>query len=154
MMPFFQRCLFLLTICLIASTFVGCGNGLARVSGNVTIEGEKIDGDESVRATIKFYPESGTGAAGTAVIDESGYYSLRTGSQTGLAPGDYLVSVSALKINPAKDPNYPPSAQPISPRKYANPVTSGLRAEVASGSNEFDFDLVPDPEPTRNKRRR
>jgi hypothetical protein len=32
--------------------------------------------------------------------------------------------------------------QPLTPEKYENPKTSGLRKTVKSGSNTFDFELT------------
>ncbi len=131
----------------------GCGNGLASVTGSVSIDGQPITGGESTRAMVYFFPESGTGAPAIGIINDSGEYRMRLGSRTGVVPGTYIVTISATELVQSKNPDLPPSGRLISPRRYKDPKTSGLKAEVAAGSNEFDFDLVPDPKPTRSKRR-
>lgn len=128
----------------------GCGNSLSQVSGGVTIDGEPIAGGENVRATVYFYPEGGTGTPAIGLLDESGQYEISTGSQSGIQPGSYVVTISATEIIPAKQQGEAPTGRPITARKYADPRLSGFRVEVEPGSNTFDFDL----EPVQRTRRR
>jgi hypothetical protein len=126
---------------LLSITMSGCGNGLSSVSGRITLDGKPLAGSKSVRVMIMFYPESGTGAPAAAIADESGDYVVSTGSQSGLAPGNYVVTLSATEFTPAADPRGMPTKRVLTPARYANPKESGLRAEVQPGRNTFDFKL-------------
>lgn len=119
----------------------GCGNGMAGVSGTVTLDGKPMVGDRDHRITVLFVPESGAGPSATARLDGSGHYQLATGSQSGITPGAYLVTVTAVEVQRSSDPNSPPAMRRVSPERYADPKKSGFRADVQSGSNTFDFDL-------------
>ncbi len=66
----------------------GCGNGMARVSGTVTLDGQIVSGPDKF-GTVTFYRESGGGAPAVGVLDQSGRYSLKTGSSDGVEPGLY-----------------------------------------------------------------
>ncbi|MEM8495152.1 MAG: hypothetical protein AAF663_07160 [Planctomycetota bacterium] len=120
----------------------------------MSVDGEPLPGGGSVSGTVFFFPEGGTGAPAVGSLDADGRYSVRTGSQGGILPGPYLVTVSAAEIIPAKTKGAAPGGRPITPRRYADPAKSGLRVNVADGSNEFDFDLdgTPDPPPRRRRR--
>jgi hypothetical protein len=104
-------------------------------------DGEPLAGSDNVRVTIMFYPESGSGAPAAAIADEAGEYVLSTGSQAGLAPGNYVVTLSATEFTPTADPGGMPGKRVLTPARYANPKQSGFRAEVTPGRNTFDFDL-------------
>lgn len=118
----------------------GCGERLASVGGKVTFDGQPLAGGPGVRAMIQFQPESG-GAPAIGNLDADGNYELVRGSQAGLPPGPYLVTVTASKIIPGPTPYDPGSGKPITPRRYASAKESGLRADVQAGSNTFDFAL-------------
>ncbi len=117
----------------------GCGGGPSSVSGNVTLDGQPLAGKDQTRVTIMFYPESG-GAPAAALADEYGGYSLATGAQKGLAPGNYVVIIAATESTPAAAGGMP-GKRMITPAKYADPKQSGFHAEVKPGRNTFDFDL-------------
>jgi len=88
-----------------------------------------------------FCQEDGSGAPAVGIIQKAGYYEVATGTQRGLAPGNYMVGVAVKKILPATTPGGLTQPQRISPPKYAKPEESGLRAEVKPGDNTFDFAL-------------
>ncbi len=134
-------------------SLAGCGNGLASVSGQVTLNGSPLAASETVRGTVYFFPEGGTGVPAVGLVDAEGEYSLSTGSEGGVSPGAYLVTISASELIPPKIPGEAPGGRPITPRKYANPAQSGFRVQVAAGSNVFDFALEGKPTPTRNRSR-
>ncbi len=144
----------LLSIGLVLIAAVGCGNGLAKVTGKVTIDGTPLAGKELVEAKILFYPESSSGAPAIGKLDEDGNYRLTTGSQKGANPGSYMVSISATEIIPAKTENGLASGRRLTPSKYANPRTSGFKVLVESGSNSFDFELEPEPKRSSRVSRR
>jgi hypothetical protein len=134
--------------CLVVATS-GCGNGLARVSGQVTLDDQPLAGGQDVRGTVYFYPEAGTGAPAVGLLDSSGKYSLNTGTKKGIKPGAYKVTISATRIIAASQAGEAPSGRPITPRHYADPAKSGFRVDVSKGSNTFDFALESNAKPTR-----
>jgi hypothetical protein len=118
----------------------GCSDGSANVSGRLTLDGQPLAGNNRVRATIMFYPESG-GAPAAALADESGRFQLATGAKVGLAPGGYAVVVSATESGPAAPGSESAKKRVITPARYADPKQSGFHADVKPGSNTFDFEL-------------
>jgi hypothetical protein len=139
-----------LAVCALCSALLaslvltGCGGGTSSVSGKLTLDGEPLARTENVSVTIMFYPESGSGAPAAALADEAGGYVLSTGSQQGLAPGNYVVTLSATEFTPPAVAGGMPGNRVLTPARYANPKQSGLRAEVKPGSNTFNFDLRSD----------
>lgn len=118
----------------------GCGNGLANVSGTVTLDGQPLRGGNGVRGTVYFQPAAG-GTSAVGILDEMGRYELSTGSKEGAALGDYLVTCSVAQIIPSKEPGGTPSGRRITDPKYANAKTSGFQFTVHEGNNEFDIAL-------------
>lgn len=143
----------LLAVVAIASC-VGCGNGLASVSGTVTLDGNPLAGGGGTRAVVYFYPEGGTGAPAVGLLDSSGEFTVSTGTSVGAKPGAYLVTVSASQLVGKDTPGFPRSARRITPPMYADPNASGLRVEVASGSNDCEFALESAPPGRQRQRRR
>jgi len=129
---------------LLAVVVPGCGDGLSRVSGVVTLDGQPITGGTNVHGTVNFYPESGSGVPAAGMIDESGRYTLKSGSRKGLVPGNYLVSVAVNKITLPKTPNEMPQPTLLTPKRYSSLSESGLRQEVTAGSNTIDLALTSD----------
>jgi hypothetical protein len=129
----------------------GCGSGLADVTGQVTLDGQPLHGGtEDVRVTVQFQPASGSGTTAIGLADANGNYKLGTGSQTGIPPGEYLVTCSAAElIRSKKDPDATPGGRLITDPKYANAKTSGLRCSVQPGKNEFDISLKSPPKGLR-----
>jgi hypothetical protein len=114
----------------------GCGDGLARVSGHVTLDGQPLRAQPGkVRVSIKFQPASGEGPVAIGLADENAAYTLGTGSRTGVLPGDYLVACSAGETLSSG----PSLGREITDPKYGDVKTSGLRCTVHSGHNEFDI---------------
>lgn len=138
--PLFLHCIGLLTLAAIA----GCGDRLPRVTGQVLLDGDVVLGASDLRCILLFYPESGSGTPAVAVVDRSGHYSLDTGSKKGAKAGKYNVAVTITQLSQPGDEGGLPGRKRLSPRKYADPLTSGLKIEVVPGSNEFDFALESD----------
>jgi hypothetical protein len=132
------------SVLLLTAVLTGCGDGSASVSGRLTLDGQPLAGSNQVRATVMFYPESG-GAPAAALADEQGRYRLATGARMGLAPGNYLVVISATESEPSTSEADTPKKRVITPAKYADPKQSGFRAEVKPGNNTFDFDMQSKP---------
>ncbi|MCG8451207.1 MAG: hypothetical protein MI725_16690 [Pirellulales bacterium] len=119
---------------------VGCG-GLPSVSGKVLLDGKPVHGANNLRCIVLFYPESGSGAPAVAVVDKSGKYSLGTGSRKGALAGRYKVAVTVKELSDPGPKGGLPGSRRLSPKKYADPNTSGWIIEVVPGANEFDFEI-------------
>jgi hypothetical protein len=129
------------------SALAGCGgaggDGLAPVSGTVTIDGKPGDG-----AAVAFLPDAGTpGNGGTALADSTGHYDIQTPQgKKGLPPGKYKVTVSYRrnKDGSAPDPNVPPiesTATELLPPKYSSAEKTELAATVGPEAKPFDYKL-------------
>jgi hypothetical protein len=106
------------------------------VSGKVTLDGSPLN-----TGIITFYPkERGLPSAGAPV--SAGKYVLPDGR--GLMPGEYVVAIDAPDDSGATGTvNGVGMAIPVSriPPQY-NAATTLSATVAASGSNEFDFDLL------------
>ena len=80
-----------------------------------------------------------TTRAGNALVEADGTFTLSTYTANDGAPqGEYLVTV--VWPDPPRDARGRPGPNRL-PERYAQPETSGLRARVADGPNEFTFEL-------------
>ena len=123
-------------------SMVGCGSDLAEVRGTVTVDDQPLRGGSGVRATVVFQPASGGGAPGVGLIDESGNFTLSSGADRGVRPGDYVVTVTATQLIPDKsNPSGPASGRRITDARYANAKTSGFQFTVEPGRNDFHLAL-------------
>ena len=124
----------------------GCGNGLAQVSGQVTLDGQPLHGGHGdVRVTVEFQPANGFGSTAIGLADENGNFTLGTGSQTGIPPGDYLVICSASELVRQKGSNAVQGSRQITDPKYSDAKTSGLKFTVQAGKNVFNIPLTSPP---------
>lgn len=136
------------TLALVVCNGCGSSHGTIGISGTVTYQGKPVVGE------IQFSPEdaSGEARAATGKLDDSGRYTL-TSFETGdgAKPGKYLVSV----ISKGPDKPVPENKKrlmmeedakgngdPLIPKKYFDPLSSGLTADVkSSGGNIMNFEL-------------
>jgi len=124
----------------------GCGNtpegpNTVPVSGTVTYQGQPLDG-----ANVVFYPTDGsTTLASQAVTDASGRFELTTHIgvgkfKPGIVPGKYAVAIT--KLDTAGISSTLTAPKDLLPKKYGDPKTSGLAAEVdAQQENDVTFAL-------------
>ena len=132
-------------LCLIMpalSVLTGCGGGLpASVSGRVTLDGVAL-----TTGLVTFVPTK-VGPLAYGPIDYHGQYAVQTGSQRGLEPGDYVVTVAANAppTDAAHTASGPHNTEPmlplITPLNYASSDRTPLKASVQPGSQTLDFDL-------------
>lgn len=113
---------------------LGCGQkeGLVSVSGTVFLDGKPLEG-----ATVTFHPIKG-GPVGSGVTEESGRFTVMTGTRRGLKPGEYIVTVQKIAEVSRPDslaPEMPPRL--LTPLQYANPKTSPLRYTAPGGPADF-----------------
>lgn len=123
------------------ATLSGCGSGLARVKGTVTMDGETITKTDVRRCTVTLSPATGPGAKASGSVDENGVFYLSTGAKSGVMPGEYRASVKVRDVIPPKQAGDYSSAKTLSPKKYAKPSTSGLTFTVKRGSNNYDIEI-------------
>lgn len=131
--------------CALCLAMSGCGNGLAQVSGLVTLDGKPLGSGDNVRTTVIFQPVASTGTKAAAIVDENGRYQLSTGSQEGIPPGEYIVTCTSAQVIPPKDPWGTPSGKQITSTKYSSAATSRMSFTVQAGSNEYDIPLKSRP---------
>lgn len=123
---------------------VGCSGAAgtsptAPVTGVVTYKGAPV-----ANASVTFTPASGRPANG--VTDASGKYTLSTfGNQDGAVLGTHKVTITSAAESPPM-PGTPEAASYVPPAtfpaKYGDATLSGFTADVKSGSNTFNFDMV------------
>src|SRR5258705_5485273 len=98
---------------------VGCGDGMARVKGQVTLDGEPVEGGKNgAYVILQFLPASGVGPNGAAIADQNGRYSIGTGSHYGVVPGDYVVTCTYRPVHPNDR---------VPDRKISDAKTSGMK---------------------------
>lgn len=121
----------------------GCGGVYdSYVAGKVTIDGTALP-----RGTVTFHPV-GDGPSAYGVIKGDGSYTLSTGREEGLPPGEYVVTVVANEESTQKDPSSgapPMPGKVITPAWYRSKSHSTLKFTAESGSNEFDLTLSTQP---------
>ena len=134
------------SVILCAFVSSGCGNTqegpeTVPVRGTVTYQGQPLDG-----ANVVFHPTDGsTTLASQAVTDASGRFELATHVgvgkfKPGIVPGNYAVAIT--KLDTASVSSTLAAPKDLLPKKYGDPKTSGLAAEVtAQQDNEFSFAL-------------
>jgi hypothetical protein len=130
-----------LLLVMITVGLIGCGPKLGEVIGVVTLDGQPLRGGDGVRATVVFQPVASGGVPAVGNVGREGEYRLSSGSQEGVAPGEYAVTCTASQKIVGRDPNAAPIAKRITDPKYANAATSGLQFTVQPGSNEFNIAL-------------
>lgn len=144
-----KRLSLLLLLCLLIT---GCAQGptdtppLARVKGTVTLDGKPL-----TSGSVQFTPDQNRGTTGRMAlgnINEDGTFELMTiTAGDGAQVGYHLVAIESYESS-SFDPNQPVNQSPKSliPKRYTDPKTSALTAEVKSGEeNTFTFELKTKP---------
>jgi hypothetical protein len=127
-----------LVLTLVSLALSGCGqSGRVSVTGKVTLDSAPLQ-----TGTVAFFPVA-QGPGAYASIQSDGSYTAQTGTQPGLAPGDYVVTVQAMSPPPPPTPQNPePLPVSLLPAKYSAKETSGLRCTVPAGGTTFDIPLT------------
>ena len=127
----------LLGIALVALVVLsGCSPNAATVTGTVTLDGQPLKTGD-----VSFHPAGGKGAVAYGKIDASGSYVVSTGDETGLAPGQYAVTVVATEAAPQPTGNVEVIPKVLTPMKYNTPETTDIKVEVKPGANEIPIEL-------------
>ncbi len=130
---------------LVSLMAIGCSERSASVSGVVELDDKPISIEDDQRGMVVFRPVAG-GATCTSLINKDGTFRVATGSSSGVAPGDYMVSVRVIELVP-KEEGQGAGGKPITPALYADPLTSGLLYSVKSGVNQIEIELDSDAGP-------
>lgn len=119
-------------------SLAGCGGSpYVPVTGNVTLDGKAVEG-----AAVLFIPVAEHHLPATGKTDANGKFTLKTNSADGAMPGDYIVTVTAVKISgvttEAGGVSGVVSAEGfreewLVPQIYSSPKTSGLSHPVSKG---------------------
>jgi hypothetical protein len=122
---------------------LSCGSDgpeMAKVTGKVTYQGKPVP-----KGTVTFVsPNAATHRNAVGQLDATGNYRLQTEQPgDGAQVGDYEVTVYAHDdVILDYKPKVPVPPKILTPEKYENPKTSGLKRTVKSGSNTFDLELT------------
>lgn len=111
---------------------------LARISGNVTFEGEPI-----AKGTVVFHNDE-RGIHMTAGVME-GKYEVITAKGAGLPPGPYRIAITPPRIDHPVGPILAPPkpiAYPDIPARYRDARTSGFTVDLQEGENQADFPMT------------
>ncbi len=130
-------------VALYSCLLAGCGQSLpATVTGTVTLDGQSLPEGPRVTGSVMYYPTGG-GAAAYGTVTSGGSYAMQTGDAKGLQPGEYLVTVRVIDIDPPPPGGYnnPPASKPITPPRYNDREQSDLKVQVILGTNEIDLKL-------------
>jgi hypothetical protein len=123
----FLSCLFL----------VGCGkSGHAQVSGTVTLDGKPVN-----KGVVTFHPLNQQGAVASGTIDTSGRFTLQVGEEHFVPVGEYEITVLATEPLPETSPGEEPGLRDLTPAKYKDTSTSGLRKQLTTGTNTVVLEL-------------
>jgi hypothetical protein len=116
----------------------GCGSSHdASITGHVTLDGSPL-----TSGTVTFHPAAG-GAIAYGQIDSQGNYAVKTGRESGLTPGSYVVTVVATG-EPSKGMDESPG-ELLTPARYGSVEESDLKFEVKAGENTIDIPLTSQP---------
>lgn len=127
-------------LCGFLFVFVGCGGLESTVTGKVTLDDKALP-----TGTVSFHPKN-AGIVAYGGIDAEGNYSVKTGSQKGLAAGEYVVTVMAStdpepSTKPLKGQAMEPVGKLLVPDKYLAKQLSDLHFTVKPGRNQIDLQL-------------
>lgn len=117
----------------------GCGSPYgATVHGIVT-----LDGTTMTHGGVQFHP-IGEGATAYGNFSVDGNYQLGTGSESGITPGKYKVTVMATEPPPTNLPVgvAPPIAKRLSPERYGTVEQTPFEFEVIEGDNTIDLAMT------------
>ncbi len=131
-----------LVVMFLLATF-GCeaNQKTAALSGKITLDGKPI-----TQGSVLFTASGGEKRnAASGDIKADGSYAVQIGQTEKLIVGEYIaVVVSREPSTPHPDGGPPTPGALITPEKYGDPQTSGLRYNVRPGENIIDIVLISD----------
>lgn len=130
--------------CLFAAGLValaGCSR-TGTVSGTVTVGGAPLKHG----GAVAFHP-TGPGPTAVGQVDANGRYTLAVGTDAGVPPGEYKVTVVGYAEMPPHDPKKgaPPAPKLLTSPRFNDPANTPLTRTVTGGANTIDIDADPNP---------
>ena len=123
-----------LLIFAIAWVVVGCAPSYeSSVFGVVTLDNQPLP-----LGTVKFYPV-GPGPVAYGKINADGSYAVKIGSDDGLPPGEYIVTV--VSMTPPPEGVSRELGELLTPQRYGQQQSSDLKFTVEPGKNVIDLEL-------------
>jgi hypothetical protein len=125
---------------MLLATLVGCSDGLARVEGTVTFNGEPVS-----RGMINLEPVDGKGPVAGASV-ESGTYSME-----GVPPGEKIVRISAVYskgVNKQSDGSEQEICEDLLPKEYGQTSKHRLTVELPITKKDY---LIEGTDPRKAK---
>ena len=107
----------------------GCGEKFVPVTGSVTIDGKAVAG-----ASVTFLSDDGKHTSG-GTTDESGNFTLASGADPGVRPGNYKVTVTKYP----KVEGSAPTGDPAADKNYINQMKKEMAASKTGGP------MIPNP---------
>jgi hypothetical protein len=125
-----RACLLLVGILVVTGS--GCGGGLSKVRGIVTLDGKPLGG-----AGVQFLPIGGHGQPANGITETDGSFHVDTHApDDGAQPGEYKVVISKYEVDPLmQQQKIDPSDPKSTARAYA------AAAKVSGKAKKY---LVPD----------
>ncbi len=119
-----------------AAALIGCGSKnelpkTAPVSGSATYKGKSVAG---LRVTLHPKSASGLPYAPSGETDKGGKFVINTGSNTGAAPGEYVVTIDWPKVESDRKSGIEVEVDQLK-GKYSDPAKSQWKVEIKSGDN-------------------
>lgn len=121
---------------------LGCGGSsgpafpkTAPVNGSVIHKGKPAGG-----YLVTFHPQSGSGSityVPTGETDKEGKFVLRTGPNTGAAPGEYVVTITKIKVESDRKSGIETEVDELK-GKYSDPAKSQWKITVKDGENALE----------------
>ncbi len=129
----------------------GCGGypgGAVPVTGVVTLNGARLE-----QGTVCFHDADGMTVA-IGMVDGGSYAMSRSESHKGVMPGSYQVSLMSWIEFPGMTLPNGSTSKGLSrvPKKFIDPKTSGLSAEVGDRGATLDFAVEGEPESVEPER--
>jgi hypothetical protein len=129
-----MRAVFVFSLVAFLAGVVGCNRGLTLipVSGLV-----KLDGKPLADCAVAFQPVAG-GPVASGTTDATGHFELSTVNRSGAVPGENHVMLTKQRyVEEPGNIHY----DFLTPKKYAMPDTSGLKAYVSKNEHDFVFEM-------------
>jgi len=121
----------------------GCGPTLHKVQCKVTLDSKPVEG-----ATVTFVNTKDASQTAFGVTDAGGVCTLSTGKKSGVAPGDYAVTISKLKQLDVQMSGDPTKDMMAAAKAGGNmPVPGGAKGgvgPVTPGPRSGPENLLPD----------
>lgn len=113
---------------------VGCNKGLTLIPVSGVV---KLDGKPLADCAVAFQSVGG-GPVASGTTDAAGHFELSTVNRSGAVPGENRVMLTKQRyVDEPGNIHY----DFLTPKRYAMPDTSGLKANVSKNEHDFVFEM-------------